>query len=213
MPVVGVSITKRAMWEGQQEEFSNIYHFAEFDLPFDIPGISDTDAEQLANNIADAERPIHGTNVDFVRARVWGPTDAPPSENVTIGKFDLSGTGSAAQDAYMCLEDCILVRVETDRLSIRDRKVYLRKWYRTMGDPDGLGDMSAGVHNRSNPLPAESRQPVVDVLSNIATQSIINLSSFPDDLVMSSPSGRRVSGTGDQFFRVEPYLETHDVKY
>lgn len=217
MPILGVSITKRRIWEGDPEEFSNIYHYSTEDgaPDLDIPsGISDSDAVSLVEQIADLERPIHDNETQFVRGRVWGPVDAPASENVTVANVDLSGVGLSAGDAYSCLEDTILIRMRTARLSVRDRPVWLRKWYRTMGPPQAGGsDFSAGVHQRSEQLDQEDRDAIRAAMTDLIVINLVELSSFPDRLIMVSPSDRRLPNYDDPQMEVYPYLQTHDVKY
>lgn len=212
MAVIGVSITKRAFWEGDPEEFSNVYHYTDPALVFD--SISDTDAASLANIIADAERPIHSRDVDFIRARVWGPTDGTQEENDTIAVVDLTGTGEGPTDDHMCLEDCVLVRTLSRRESVRGRPVWLRKWYRTMKAP-GLvdGQFTDGVHARSEQMNVDTITAVQNVMEEISNVNLIELTSFPDTLILSSPSGRRIKEQGEREYEVYPYLQTHDVKY
>lgn len=217
MPILGVSVTKRYTWEGNQEDFSNVYYYNTEDggPDLDIPaGISDSDAVALVEQIAEIERQIHGSDIEFVRGRVWGPVDGTPSENQTIAKVDLALQGSGSIDSYLSLEDCILVRVKTGRLSVRDRPVWLRKWFRTMRNPAAAdGSFGSLQHRREEPMDQDTIDEVRAVMANLVVLNLVELTSFPDRLILSSPSGRRPVDLDDPEMQVYPYLQTHDVKY
>jgi hypothetical protein len=217
MAILGVSITKRDTWEGNSEEFSNVYNYETSpDAGDDIllPGISDSDATTLVETIADLERPLHASTTDFVRGRVWGPVDGTQEENQTIAQVDLTGTGEHSIAGGSSMEDCILVRMRTGRRSVRDRPVWLRKWYRTFGPPvGGSTTWSPNTLARRDPLPQEDRDAVAATMRDLVSLTLIELTSFPDRLVLVSPSGRALPDYEDVAMEVYPYLQTHDVKY
>lgn len=213
MGVIAVSITKEATWNGEPERFSNIYHYSEPGFDFGQEDISESDARALVDQLVSVEVPIFASSVDFVEARVWGPTDGPAQDNNTIGVFDLSENGSGSRDSYMCLEDCILIRFECERESMRGRKVYLRKWLRTMCQPGYTDGFTAEQHARREPA-FDASLPELTTYANAITQrTLVELSSFPDQLTLSSPSGRVVVSPGSPEYEVSRFLETHDVKY
>lgn len=216
MTIIGVSITKREIWEGDPEEFTNVYHYGDetAQVTFDTTGISDSDAVSLVNIIADAERPLHANTTEFIRGRVWGPVDGTADENQTIAVVDLSGEGQHGRQIASSLEDTMLIRFRTGRRSMRDRPVWLRKWYRTHGNPFNTdNDWTDEVLGRKAPIPQQFRDSLFAAVQPLLNVNLVELSSFPDALFLQSPSGRVLPDYSNPQYEVYPYLQTHDVKY
>ncbi len=123
MALYGLTVTKSTLWHGNLEEFDNTYYYEGPAEPPAGDGLS-----RFAFAVADAERNIHGSNVNFERVRVWtaGGTIA---QNETILLVDLTGTG-AAIGAPIFKEAAVVVEWECERKNIDGKKVYLRKFIR-----------------------------------------------------------------------------------
>lgn len=130
MAVFAVSITKRMTWRGQNQEFSNVYHYKTgVGTPFD-------DALAVADIVA-AEKACHTTDITFQVARTWGPTDGSQAASVTREIIDLTGTGVRTPLATFYKELAILVVWPLGRYGSRNRPQFLRKWLH-LGDQAGI---------------------------------------------------------------------------
>lgn len=123
MPPFAVSVTKRVLWRGIQEQFSNIYHYN-----VDAVLLTEAGWPDLINAVVAAEKPAFGTNVTYVSGRAWGPTDQDPEDSVTRAVIDLSGTGTQAGTGQIPLEQTLVVQKYIGRSRIHNRKRFLRKY-------------------------------------------------------------------------------------
>ena len=213
MAIYGLSITKSGPWEDDPEErFSNIYHYDD-DGVGPAGGISDGDAVSLINQVADIERDIHGQSIQFVEGRVWGPVGSDTEEADTLAIVDLTGTGNQTDlSGAITLEHCILCRVRTTRESVRSRPVYLRKWYRFFCATLNGEALTTEQIAIQEPLTQTFRDEVAGIFRRTFVLNTVELTSLPDQLYLSSPSGRRLSQPAPDV-EVYEYLQTHDVKY
>jgi hypothetical protein len=123
------------LWHGKDEEYDNVYYLEGPAEPPDAAGL-----EKLISEIASAEKPIHGTRVNFVRGRVWS-AGGTKEQNITLALVDLTGQGDLI-GAQTFGELAILVEWECGRRNIKGRKVYLRKYIRV---GNGAGVWGPGV--------------------------------------------------------------------
>lgn len=130
-PTVAVAITKRTLWHGQQESFDNVYYF---DGPAFQAG--DENYKRLVDAIVAAEKPVHGTSVEFMTARVWS-AGGTIIQNITLGLYDLDGFGTAAGSTLFG-EAAALIEWQCERPNVLGRKVYLRKYIRSQQSPGAL---------------------------------------------------------------------------
>jgi hypothetical protein len=121
MPRVGISITKSTAFRNSTQEFSNVYYYEVSQLP-DV-----TQAEAMIDNLVTLEKTFHGTNVTFVRGRLWSQVGSP-SQNNMITQKNLSGTGARAATVALDKERAWLFRIRAG-VSTTGQPVYLRKWY------------------------------------------------------------------------------------
>ena len=184
MAVFGLSVTKEITWRGQQQQWSNVYHFqtgvAE---PFD-----DTAA---INAVVAAEKLIHTTIVLYRRARTWGPTDQGAAASVTRQITDLTGTGAKTASPDWYRELAILVNWPLGRYGSRNRPQFLRKWLHTMTLPTGP---SSGFGNGTT---------IATTPTEIATYIASVTSVGPGPYELCSDSGRVPIAAGTMY----PYLE------
>ena len=177
-PTVGVAITKSTLWHGEQEKLVNVYYF-------DGPAFQAGDAnfQRLVDAITAAEKLVHGTNVNFVKARVWS-AGGTVIQNVTLGLYDLFGTGSFGT-APIFKEAASLVEWECERPNVLGRKVYLRKYIRHGATPSPA---SIPVQSGEAVLPATMTTPLkqyADTVDVIATEGGVIF-------YLVSPSGRAI---------------------
>jgi hypothetical protein len=125
-----VAISKVQTWHAKQERYDTVYHF---EGP--LFGQGDPRAKQIVDKLVAEEKKIYGDNVTFVGGRVWS-TGGTIEENVTLGLFDLTGTGTVA-GAPVFGEAAVLIQWECTRLNVLGRKVYLRKYHRVGRLPGG----------------------------------------------------------------------------
>ncbi len=145
--IVGISITKEEQFRGQNEEFSNVYHF---------DAAVGMDPANLANAVALKERPVFNSSVKFKSWKAWGPTDQGEAANEMLaeGKFvDMNG-GVGYQQIYS--ELAAVVSWSTGRKNTRGQLIYLRKYLHVCGAEGtsvspGLTDATIPV-NQQNAL-------------------------------------------------------------
>ena len=209
MAIWAVSITKRSLYRGEQEEFANVYHYR-VDSKDTEDDWSDSEIADFAREVAAQERPYTSGSVGFRRARVWGPIGGPPSSVNTIGKISLSGFGDLSSDSRLGLEDVFVVSFKTVEESIRDRPVYLRKWLRPKAAPDGstLPDSVIAVEE---PLPDTVQTALESFADDIAGVAV---GGVPDFGILVSPQGRQIPANQEDFeiFPI-PWLERHELRY
>src|SRR5215217_594862 len=142
MAPYAVSITKSIQWRGQQENFSNVYHF-------DTQQPINTDAgwDSLIDQIVASEKTIHSNLVTFRIGRVWGPTNQGPAASETQRIKDLSGTGSMTVGVRIYSEAAVVAHFFVGRRAGTGRKRFLRKFFHSQGLPTSLAgaDGSSGL--------------------------------------------------------------------
>ncbi len=123
MAPYGIQITMSTTWHGKAEEFSNVFHYDLLGSDFDEAKWTD-----LINQLVADMKPIFATEVTFVRARVFGPTNGLAVDNVMKHAQDLSGTGViGAGGPPMFPESSIVGSFYLGR-SAKGFKIFLRKY-------------------------------------------------------------------------------------
>ncbi len=159
MALYGLTITKNTNWHGLKEEFDNTYYFEGPAEPPDAAGLT-----ALINEVANAEKPVHGINVNFIRGRVWS-AGGNVVQNITLALIDLSGTGGAL-GGNMFPEAAIVVEWECDRPNIKGRKVYLRKFIRPC---NSVGQMDAEASRGAQLMTAPMTTPFKTYADRVQT--------------------------------------------
>jgi hypothetical protein len=119
---VGVSITKSSTFRDAVQEFSNVYYYQ-------WSGLNPTEslAETLIDRVVELEKPLHGSNVTFVRGRCWS-AGGTKAENNMIFQKALTGAGTGGTPLGMDKERAYLIRWRAG-VDSRGKPVYLRKWF------------------------------------------------------------------------------------
>ena len=177
MALYAVSIEKETLYRGVQERFANVYYY---EGPSFQAG--DENYRRLADFLADAEKGCHSAEVTFKTARVWS-SGGTILENITLGLFDLTGTGAMPSGIELHAESAVLVEWECQRPNILGRKVYLRKYLRPQYLPTGATLASA---RGKAAIPAASMTPFKTYADKVDQIEITAGPTF--NLV--SPSGR-----------------------
>lgn len=119
--VFAVYIGKLIPWHSGLAPFGNTYHLkAGLTQPFEDEGVIDA--------LVAAEKAIHATNIQFVKARTWGPTDEGQTASKMRVVKDLSGTGAAVPASSFFNELANMVYWPLGRYGSRNRPQFLRKW-------------------------------------------------------------------------------------
>jgi len=193
MAVFAVYIEKEEDYFGGKKRFGNIYHFET------SPG-QIFDDDNIANTVANLERKITSTEVDFVAWRTWGPTDGPVIDSIIREEGVLSGTGLGTSSGSMYREVCFLVTWPLDRSAVLRRKRWLRKFIRVPGLPTIAlpSNVVAGVAALSAAAIADVNSNYTDPMNSIGTVDPLRLCTALGDV----PNG---PGT------VRPYLFTRQI--
>jgi hypothetical protein len=118
----GFQITKKVTWRGNEEQFSNVYHY---NMGATL-SVADADAMLVA--IRNAELPAFGTNVGFIQGRAFGPTDQGQAANNMIDILDWTGVnGSQSGGLDIPYEETLVVENFIGR-GPQGRKQFLRKY-------------------------------------------------------------------------------------
>ncbi len=117
--IMGVTIEKSTTWRGEEEFFSNVYHYNT------AVGQS---AESVINALVTIEKPYFGSVVAFKRGRAFGPTDQGKAANVMLFEKPLTGLGTSQSTVSCPREMTILVSWDTGRKNTRGKPIYLRKY-------------------------------------------------------------------------------------
>lgn len=166
MPVVKVAITKRSMFQGQNNEYSNVYSYQV--ITADEPNM-----RSLVEYVRERERDIHSTAVEFIAGRCW---ELGTLSNVMVVSDTWTGLyGRAIDHAAMYKECAILVQWPLPRVVSggRSRHRALKKWFHT-NSLHGYG--SSGEQARSALATTETLYIALQGLSdpNISGATICN---------------------------------------
>jgi hypothetical protein len=179
MALYGVSITKQTLWRGNQEQFSNVYHY-NLASTLDV-----TLAQNLIDQLETAEKLVHTNNVDFLTGRVW-EAGGSPAANETILIADLTGSGSAVNTQAMYKELAVVCRIDTARNTSTGRKIYLRKYIHSTA----LNATNSGAVAGTGTLTAGNKTPFETYIASIRE---LSLTPGPVSVFLAAPGGQQVS--------------------
>jgi hypothetical protein len=124
MAIYEVALTKGSTFKEKSGlEWTNVYTLS-------TPGLDDLDAEAAIDSLVRLERPVHATDVTFVRATVYERATLSTRMIPLYGKA-LEGVGEVSTGAIIYKECCVLVQWELPRaggLSGIGRSRRLSKW-------------------------------------------------------------------------------------
>lgn len=176
---IAVAITKQTMWHGVQEQFDNVYYY-------DGPPVTGSNPDlwkAVVDAVVAAEKPVHGTNVEFITGRIWS-AGGTILQNVTLGLFDLDGFGTGLSVKYF-KEAAVLVEWECDRVNVLGRKVYLRKFIRPCSVLNGASD---AMMQGEAQLDSVTKGPFKAYANKVQELSV---GASLENFVLTSPTGRQ----------------------
>ncbi len=196
MTRVGISITKRVAFRNSTQEFSNVYYY---DGLTGRPSVSD--AEGLIDTVANREKAFHGSDVTFVKGRIWEQTgDKATTEMIT--QKNLSGTGALTDNAQMDRERAYLFRLRAG-VDSRGNPVYLRKWFHACANIGGVA-ISAGILTNESGFTQAERTTLAN-----AVNSFIAIGSGATAGTICSKNGR--PPTPFEIVNAHQFLEHHQL--
>ncbi len=185
-------IAKEESYFGAVRPFGNTYHF-------NVPDGTILSGSQASGVVANAEKLITSSEVDFKSWKVWGPTNGPAFANIIQSSGDLTGSGSGVPNTNVYREACYLIVWELGRSPTTNRRRWLRKFIRVPGGTSAalLPGVAAGV----SPLTTTQQNEILTAYAN----KITALVTTPGTL--STDKGSEPVGAP----QVRPYLYTRQI--
>lgn len=163
MPPFAIAIEKSISWRGQPEITSNVYHYDN-----ENPMQTDAGWNDLANQIAAAEKLALGNGMTWKGYRVWGPTHLGPQQSKMIAEGTLSGTGSQS-GALVYPEFAVVCSFFLGRSPDTNRKRFLRKYYHTSSLPTGATTSEA---SGTAQLSSATKAPFVTLMNSLKNLTV-----------------------------------------
>lgn len=196
MALYAVSIEKQTLFHGKQELFNNTYFY---EGPTFQAG--DANYKGLVDDLAAAEKLVHGPEVEFMQGRIWS-SGGTILQNVTLGLFDLDGFGTLGGGSPMHAEAAVMVEWECSRANILGRKVYLRKYIRSQ-----LGGNTADVPFARGKGPIGVNAAALYKTYANSVQKVARVAG--PEFLLCSPTGRLPrndnNGVADPFIRTREF--------
>lgn len=196
MARIGVSITKSVAFRNSTQEFSNVYYFEMLSLP------DEAAATTIIDNLVTLEKTFHGTNVTFVRGRLWSQVGSPAANNM-IAQKNLSGTGARGGVSAVDRERAFLFRLRAG-VDSRGNPVYLRKWFHACAE--FVASQGIGVNVLDNTTGWTTAQRAAQVA---AMQAIGDANGSAGAPKLCSKNGRLP--TVGETWTAHPFLEHHQL--
>lgn len=194
MAVHGLSITKRVLFRGFQQEFSNVYHY------YHSTELDGTEADSLIDAVKAIEVGLHSTDVTFVVGRCWS-AGGSSAANAMISEKALSGTGTQATNASMDRERAVLAQWPAG-VNTRGRPVYLRKWYHSCGGIAGVNFAAAAIHQNTQEIASADRTTIAAAVDAVE-EVVVNAKNMQ----LVAKSGRLRTGP----LAIYRWLEHHQL--
>lgn len=135
---IGLSVTKKVLFRGVQQEFNNVYHYT-------LTGASTGPWQSLLEEVKAGEVRWHSTDVSFVRGAVWS-SGGSIAQNQMLFQEALTGTGNQSLATAMDRERAVLIQWPAG-IDSRGKPVYLRKWFHSCGAAVGHSWTNAELQN------------------------------------------------------------------
>lgn len=197
MPDFGLSIEKTTLFRGFQQPFANVYYYRNLDIGPE----AEVTLRDLLNFVLAREKAIHSTLVFFTRGRVWNTNSGSRETNIMRVDDTLTGTGNGASSSSMDKERAVLAQWPAG-LDSRNKPVYLRKWYHTVGVPAGQPALASDVLANTAVIPQAIRDAIRTELLGLSNPLA---GGFNFQLI--AKSGRQSQGTPV----IHRYLEHHQL--
>lgn len=197
MAPYAVQITMGRQWRGKVEEFSNVFHY-DLDTPF----ATESGWKDLVDQIVGEWKALHTTNVQFIRARVHGPTHLTKVEDQMRYVADLTGTGSSTWSMAIAPELAAVVSCYVGR-GPKGGKQFIRKYVH--GDaiePTGASpEMQRGIAA----LGTAQKAPYENVMDRLKNRTV-----GAAQLPICTPQGKHLPALSS--FTTDPYLRTRQFR-
>jgi len=176
---IAIAIEKEAAWHGNQERWSNVYHY-ETDFT-----VTAANAGACIDALVTFEKPVHASSVTYKTGRLW-TTGGTPAQNETILIKDLSGSGSLSGSVVLYRECAVVVQSYTGRNSTTGKRIFLRKFIHACILPTGA---TSGMGDGSTALDATRKAPFLTYGDQI--QEVVPAAG--QLMVLEAPSGADLS--------------------
>lgn len=194
MPTIGFAVTKEVQFRGALQPFTNVYYYKS-PGPGPVPASA---IDQVRDEVVAIERDLHSTEVNFTFYRGWLHT-GDRQTSVMIKQGALSGTGNQGAAAAMDRERAFLMQWPAG-LSVRNKPVYLRKWFHSCGACAGVGVLNGHLQN-TTALSEGNRDTISTRMNDLRIIGPL------DEWLLVAKSGREHTGPG----RVHKWLEHHQL--
>lgn len=189
--IIGITTTKNVSFRTVAQEFSNTYFYY-------LLGAATAPWKSLVDEIVAVERQLHSSDVVFVRSAAWDASGTPAQNEMMFQQVE-SGFGLQAANATMDRERAILIRWAAGK-DVRGKPVYLRKWYHSCGNVNGISFATGQLAN-TQAIPDTSRATIATKVNELR---YIGLS---DAWTLCAKSGRLSEGDAE----CHKFLEHHQL--
>jgi hypothetical protein len=196
MPRIGVSITMSTAFRNSTQEFSNVMFYEMVSLP------DEAFANTIIDNLTTLFKTFHGTNVTFVRGRVWSQTGDKATSNMILQK-NLSGTGARTPVSGLDKERAFLFKLRAGSDS-RGNPVFLRKWFHACAQFYSAQPIGSAILDNSSGFSSSERAAMVSAMNMIG-----DANGSAQGMKLCAKSGR-LPDAGATWV-AHPYLEHHQL--
>lgn len=194
MTRISISITKSCVFRNSVQEFSNVYHYDGL-----AGNPTQVEADALIDTARTREGSLHSTDITFKKGRLWTET-GNKATNEMISQKNLSGTGSATDNATLDRERAVLFRLRAG-VDSRGNPVYLRKWFHCSGQI-GSVSFSGSITSQKGGFSAAERTSLVGAMNSIGS-----IGSGTTQGAICAKSGRLPNAGAT--WEAHPFLEHH----
>jgi hypothetical protein len=193
----GFQITKKVTWRGNDELFSNVYHYQMG------ASLSESEGDAMLQALVAAEKPAFGTNVTFVQGRAFGPTNVGKAGNLMVAVRDFTGAGTQSGLSDMPRELTVVVDNFIGR-GPAGRKQFLRKYLHICKCSSGdISDQGAYGNNQLGANLLTLGQQYANRIKTITASS--------NQWQLCSPQGKLWNNIGDNW-RTLPYAHVRQFR-
>lgn len=190
MATFAVSITKEILWRDGWKPVSNVYHY-NTDVIDPFPD------DDVINKLVEEEKLIFATNVNFVKARTWGPTGMGSGPSKMRAVKNLTGSGAATPSTNFYPEFAQMVYWPLGRYGVRNHPQYLRKWLHL--NRSGPFNLAGGRY--TGVIPPDMQRYIDNVTNLVVVSSTTALELCTED------GEHQPTGPGALY----PYLEHRQI--
>lgn len=123
--IYAFSIRKSRGWRGQNQGFSNLYHYS-------IAAPTEQGLGEILDKLKALEAAVHDTGASFVEGRAWGPVQP----NGRGGRMEavkvFTGAGALSENSLLYKETALLLYWPLGRYGSKNRPQFIRKWLHSL---------------------------------------------------------------------------------